>query len=54
MKRCDNMGANFSFDAFKKRKPSDYSDFLDDDFDYEYSDEFFYDDNYIDDDFYDM
>lgn len=48
------MGINFGFDGFKKKTPRDYSDFLDDDFDYEYSEEFLYDDEFEDIDFYDM
>lgn len=48
------MGFNFGFDGFKKKNPHDYSDILDDDFDYEYGEEFLYDDNYDESDFYDM
>ena len=47
------MGFVFDFDKFKKGKPMDYSDFLEDDFDYEFAEEFVFDDEYEDEERYD-
>ena len=34
---------DYSFDYFEKKKETNFADYIDDDFDYEYSDELFYD-----------
>ena len=47
------MGFVFDFDKFRKGNNKDYSDFLEDDFDYEFAEEFFFDDEYDDIDRYD-
>ena len=36
------MGFTFDFDKFKKHDPRDYSDYMDDEFDYEYAEEFIF------------
>jgi hypothetical protein len=48
------MGFSFDFDKFKKYTSRDYSDYMDDDFDYEYAEEFIFEDEYGDEDRYDM
>ncbi len=47
------MGFVFDFDKFKKGNAMDYSDYLEDDFDYEYAEEFIFEDEYGDVDRYD-
>lgn len=54
IERCDCMGFTFDFDKFKKHDPRDYSDYMDDEFDYEYAEEFIFEDEYGDVDRYDM
>ena len=54
IERCDFMGFTFDFDKFKKQDPRDYSDYMDDEFDYEYAEEFIFEDEYGDVDRYDM
>ncbi len=44
----------FNFDKFKKQTPRDYSDYMDDDYDYEFSEEFIFEDEYGDIDRYDI
>ena len=39
------LGFIFDFDKFKKSNSVDYSDFYEDDFDYEFADEFFFEDD---------
>ena len=47
------MSFSFDFDKYRKHNPRDYSDFIEDDeFDYEFSDEFIYDDEFLDEDRY--
>ncbi len=48
------MGFAFDFDKFKKKNPRDYSDYADDEFDYEFSDEFLFEDEYDSIDIYDI
>lgn len=47
---------SFSFDLSKYRKqdPREYADYLDDEFDYEYGDEFYFEDEDYSDDIYDI
>ena len=45
---CDGMSFIFDFDKFKKGESDYYDDY--DEFDYEYSDELFYNDEYDDQD----
>lgn len=41
------MSYSFDFDKYKKHDPRDYSDLLDDnDYDFEFSDEFIFEDEY--------
>ena len=44
----------FDFDKLKKQAPRDYGDYLDDEYDYEFSDEFIFEDEYGDIDRYDI
>ncbi len=47
------MSFSFDFDKYRKHNPRDYSDFIEDDeFDYEFSDEFIYEDEFLDEDRY--
>ena len=43
------MSFMFDFDKYKKGDSRYYDDYEDDEFDYEYSDELFFDDDYEDD-----
>ncbi len=40
------MSFSFEFDKYKKGHVPDYTDYSDDDLDYEYSDEFIYEDEF--------
>ncbi len=44
------MSFIFNFDKYKKNDSRYYDDYQNDEFDYEYSDELFYDDEYDEDD----
>ena len=44
----------FDFDKFKKQSSRDYYDYMDDDYDYEFSEEFIFEDEYGDIDRYDI
>ncbi len=48
------MSFSFDFGKYKSHDPRDIADYLDDEFDYEYSDELFYDEDYSDEDRYDI
>lgn len=49
-----NSEFDFDFDMLRKGNPHDYTDYLEDDFDYEYADEFIFEDEFGDVDRYDM
>jgi hypothetical protein len=48
------MSFSFGFGKYKKQNPNDYADFLDDEYDYEYGEEFVFSDDYVDDERYDI
>ncbi len=44
----------FDFKKFKKQSPRDYADYMDDEYDYEFSDEFGFEDDFGEFDRYDI
>ena len=54
IERVDFMSFSFDFDKYKKHNPRDYSDLMDDDYDYEFSDEFIFEDEYGEEGRYDV
>lgn len=54
IERVDFMSFSFDFDKYKKHNPRDYSDLIDDDYDYEFSDEFIFEDEYGEEGRYDV
>ena len=54
IERVDVMSFSFDFDKYKKHNPRDYSDLIDEDYDYEFSDEFIFEDEYGEEQRYDI
>lgn len=48
------MSFSFDFEKYRRYDPRDYSDMLDDDYDYEFSEEFVYENEYGEEDRYDI
>ncbi len=48
------MSFSFDFNKYKKHDPRDYTDLIDDGYDYEYSDEFIFEDEFGDEGRYDV
>ena len=48
------MSFSFDFNKYKKHDPREYSDLMDDEYDYEYSEEFIFEDEFGDEGRYDV
>jgi hypothetical protein len=52
--RLKSMSFSFDFNKYKKHDPREYSDLIDDEYDYEYSEEFIFEDEFGDEGRYDV
>ncbi len=46
------MSFSFGFGKYRSYEPDDFDEYIDDECDYEYGEEFFYDEEYSEDDIY--